>query len=57
MKKILSFIILTFILFSNYIITNAEEDEENKSSFTFESDYKLYEERVANICSPYEYIE
>ena len=57
MKKILAFIILTITLFSNYIITNAEEDEENKSSFTFESDYKLYEERVANICSPYEYIE
>ena len=48
MKTLLSFTILIIILFS-YNITNAAE----WSSYSLEANYKLYQERVKNICEQY----
>jgi hypothetical protein len=56
MKKLFSIIILiTLILSVSFTVVLAAE-EENKSSYSVESDYNLYKERVENICNKYLYI-
>ena len=48
MKKKISFLIIVILLLS-YQITNAAD----WSSYSFKADYKLYQERVKNICEQY----